>query len=292
MTDDRTTDFLGLPLFKRLYGFGDVATLRARMTSAFFGGLDRQAAAGALPTHPLVKLHPMTPLIVIASEFLHVVDNGDPDRNDIPSNEVMLAVMLRPTRGPVPPLFPLILFVDEPVPMVAGREFHGWPKVMSRIEWGDRTSSVKYAFFPKGARSQVEVLRLAWEGEAAFAGTLLDWCGQAWGAVARTMHFDADTVDALTQLALAPAGEVWNLRQVADLANPRRAVFSELTRFKPRLTDPTMPRALRRCELALPDEPVWSLGRRFFRGEAPKPIAAFRWEATMTVMGGESIDRW
>jgi hypothetical protein len=92
---------------------------------------------------------------------------------------------------------------------------------------------------------------------------------------------------------------VWNLRQVPDLANPRRATFSQLTRFKPTVLEPTAPRLVDGFALDLPrakDEPVWALGQRFFGAGQDaaerRATIAFAWEATMHVSGGEVIDTW
>src|ERR1700754_1702610 len=68
------TDYLGLPVFKPLYGFGDVATLTAKTTVALVGGADGRAIAGALPSHPKIKPVHGAPLVVMQSDFTSAMD--------------------------------------------------------------------------------------------------------------------------------------------------------------------------------------------------------------------------
>ena len=300
MDDGKTREFLGLPLWKPLYGFGDTVLLRAKMTNAMFlHGIDRRALAGALPRHPRVRLHPLSPILVVQSDFVHCADNGDPDANDYPYREVMLACLLDGVAGLFGPMWPLALFLDSPIATAAGREFHGFPKVPAKLSIGDSTAEVAFESWPGGQPRVRRVLSTRWSEphELVVRATSL-----AKGAVAtflRAARVDADMIDAFEQLALAPLGEVWNLHQVPDLANPRRATLAQLTRFKPRLAEPSGLQLLRDFTLNLPstdEEPVWELGRRFFeskgKGIERRAAVSFAWESTMRVSGGDVIDEW
>jgi hypothetical protein len=300
MNDGKTRDYLGLPLWKPLFGSGDLVTIRVRMVTAFFGGVDRAALAGALPQHPLVKLHRFSPLVLTQSDFLHCRDNSDPDANDYPYREVMLACVLEGKAGLFGAMFPLVLFVDEVAPLCAGREFHGFPKVPAEVTYEVSATRVRFTWYPRGEVATRDVLRTEWRASPGLVSRALAAAGDAVSKAAHAAGVDADTVDLVTQLAMMPAGEVWNLRQVPDLANARRAAFSQLTRFKPTITEPGDFHLLDGLTMSLPsarDESVWSLGRRFFRAAEDeaverRAISAFRWEATMTVAGGEAIDTW
>jgi hypothetical protein len=287
----KTRDFLGLPLFRRLYGFGDTLTMRAKMTNAILGGVDRRALEGALPEHPLVRLHPVSPVVLVLSEFTDVVDNADPLPNVSTYREVMLAVVL--CAEGATPLFPLVLFVDDPVAVAAGREYHGFPKVPALVDYGPTFAVVQCEATPRGQRVRHEVLRASWRAEPGLLGQALSLVQGAASGLLRAAGADDDTVDLVTQRMLAPSGEIWNLRQVPDIGNPARAAFSQLTRFKPQLTRPSEIRLLGDFTLALPEEPIWQLRRRFFRGGEPAVRLAFQWEATMTAAGaGSVIDTW
>jgi hypothetical protein len=297
--NERTCDFLGLPLFRRLYGYGDRLTLRAKMTTAVFTHVDRAALRGGLPKHPKVALHPQSPLILVQSDFVSCVDNGDPEAGDRPYREVMLACVLQGAGPFFGPMFPLVLFLDDPVAMAAGREFHGFPKVPARLAFTERGAEVDFTSYPRGVRTDRRVLETSWSAEPGLVARALAAAGDGLARVVRAAGVDEDTVDAVAQLALAPAGEVWNLHQVPDLANPRRAVYSRLTRFKPIVAQPGDAELLRGFELALPAasaEPTWALGRRFFHAKDEerrvKATFAFRWSATMHADGGEVIDAW
>ena len=287
-----TVEFHGLPVWKRMYGFGDMGTLRARMLTALIGNVDRRALAGALPVHPKLRVVPGSPLVVIQSDFLRAEDNGDPDRNVYRYHEVMLAAVVHGVGGPVPSLFPLILFVDDPVIMASGREFYGFPKIFAEVELGSRRASVRHTSFPDGVRTTREVLRATWSDAPPLVLGTLASAAQGVVELARRAGVDADTLDFVRGLGTAPLGRVINLRQVPDLAQPRRAARSELTVFKPKVVDPTPIRPIGEYVLELRDGPVWDLGRRFFRGEAPRTLTAFEWEATLLVTTGAVIDAW
>ena len=240
---EKTNVYLGLPTWKRLYGFGDSLTIRARMVNAFVGGIDRDAVERALPIHPLVRLHPRSPLVLVHTDFLSLRDDADPDRNDFPAHEVMAAVILEPTVGRVPVLFPLILFVDEPVSIAAGREFHGFPKVLASVDWREDGVRVDYTHFPQRRRTSAFCLSSRWNPTGRADGPLVSGLRTLARIVAPFgLAAGARTLE---ELVLGAAGEVWNLRQLPDLTNPRRAALSQLTRFKPTLTDPGGFRALR-----------------------------------------------
>jgi hypothetical protein len=299
MAEEKTRDFLGLPLFRRMYGFGDVLTLRARMVTAAFARVDRAAIAGALPRHPKVRLHPASPLLLVQSDFLHCADNGDPLAEDRRYREVMLACLLEGTAGLFGPMWPLVLYLDDPAAMCAGREFYGFPKVPARVSYEADGADVRYVTWPRGAEREARVLSTRWSREPSLVGRALGAVGEAVAGAVRAAGVDGDTVDAFAQLALAPAGEVWNLHQIPDLANPRRASLSRLTRFKPSIVDPSDLSLLDGFVLDLPrahDEPAWSLGKRFFgAGDGAcerKPVVAFRWEATMHASTGVVLDEW
>jgi hypothetical protein len=300
-TDAKTRDFLGLPLFHRLYGFGDRLTLRAKMVTAVFTKVDRAALAGALPVHPRVKLHPRSPLLLIQSDFVHCADNGDPQGNDYRYREVMLACVLQGEGvGTLfGPMFPLVLFLDDPVATAAGREFQGFPKVLASLEYGEASGRVDFTSYPRGHKTSRRVLSTQWDAKPGLVARALAAAGGAVASAVRASGIDEDTVDAVVQLALAPSGETWNLHQVPDLANPRRAAYSRLTRFKPVVVDPSDLALLSGFALDLPsaaDEPTWMLGRRFFGAKDDAVVRhaamAFRWEATMYASGGEVIDAW
>ena len=89
----------------------------------------------------------------------------------------------------------------------------------------------------------------------------------------------------LEEMALNAAGEVWNLRQLPDLANPKRAVISQLTRFKPTIRDPGAFRLLRDVRVDFASVGPWPLAG-MFSPEGPKVLGGFAWEATMIVKGG------
>jgi hypothetical protein len=238
-----------------------------------------------------VRLHPKTPLILVHTDFLNLRDDADPDRNDFPAHEVMVAVMLEPTIGRVPPLFPLILFVDEPVSIAAGREFHGFPKVLSAIDWRDDGVRVTYEHFPARRRTAAFCLETRWTP----ARPKSDRTRLATGLAALRRAFAplglASGARNLKELFLGAAGEIWNLRQLPDLTDPRRAALSQLTRFKPTLTDPSSFRVLRGTRVDLASSGPWPLAR-FFSAEGPRVLGGFEWEATMTVRGGDIIDSW
>lgn len=287
----KTNDFLGLPLFRRLYGFGDVVTLRAKMTTAFLGNVDRKALAGALPQHPMVHLHPLSPLMLVQSEFDPAIDNADPLGDRPRYRELMLCVLLR--HGVVSPMFPLILFVDQPTAILAGREYHGFPKVPAELTYTPTGGTVRCATYPKGEAVFHDVLRTEWSQHRGLLARAFDAVEGALSSAAEKLNIDRDTIDTLTAFAMKPGGEVWNLRQVPDLANPHRAVFSQLTRFKPKVTEIGNIDVIDGFKCTLPDEPMWELRRRFFAGEPPKTWFAFQWEATMTAFGaGDVIDSW
>jgi hypothetical protein len=266
--DGKTRDFLGLPLWKPLYGFGDRVALRAKMTTALFaGGIDRRALAGALPRHPRVRLHPASPLVLVQADYSHCEDVGDPDGNDYPYREVMLACVLQGSAGLFGAMWPLVLYLDAPVPLAAGREFHGFPKVPATLTFAAHGARVDYTWSPRGVSRTTPVLETRWRGAPGVATRAANAARDALVRAVRASGVDADTVDFLAQIALSPAGEVWNLHQVPDLESPRRATFSQLTRFKPTILEPTAPSLLEGFVATLPaaeDEPVWSLGKRFF----------------------------
>ncbi|MBX3258756.1 MAG: acetoacetate decarboxylase family protein [Labilithrix sp.] len=286
------TEFFGLPAFKRMYGFGDVATLRADMLVAFVGGADARALAGAVPAHRLLKPIASAPLVVVQTAFTSAADNGDPEDNVYRYNEVMLAVVVEGVGTPVPALFPLILFVDHPVPMVSGREYYGFPKVLGEVALERGSAAVRYAYSPRGERKVVTVLKSRWDTRPGLVARALSGLAEALAGVVRGAGVDEDTIDLVGAIALAPAGQILNVRQLPDLSNPRRARVSELTRFAPRLVDPGAPALVRGHSLELPNEPVWSLERRFFRGAPPRTLAAFTWSVTMQVTTGEVLDTW
>ncbi|HEY2516798.1 MAG TPA: acetoacetate decarboxylase family protein [Polyangiaceae bacterium] len=305
MDDGKTRDFLGLPLWKPLYGFGDRLELRARMTTAVFArGIDRRALTGALPRHPLVKLHPLSPIVVIQADYPHCVDVADPDQNDYPYREVMVACVLQGSAGRFGAMWPLVLYLDNPIAVAAGREYHGFPKVPARVTLEPGRGAVEYTWSPRGEPRTSRVLEARWrmpdpEGREGVVARALNAAGEAIAGAVRATGVDADTVDLVTGFALGGAGEVWNLHQVPDLVHPRRAAFAQLTRFQPRVLEPTVPQLQGGFELSLPgaaEDPVWSLGRRFFeageRAVVRKATLAFSWEATMHVSGGEVIDTW
>jgi hypothetical protein len=289
---EKTAEFRGLPLFKRLYGFGTEATLEAAMVTAYLWNVDRAALAAALPAHPLVRLHPLSPLILIQSIFRNCIDGGDPDQNRSTYLEVMLAVALEADRGLVGPLFPLILFVDDPIAMAAGREFHGFPKVPAEIELDEHHSRVRYRSAPRGIPRTTDVLASRWECRRGRGAAAVDGIRRAAAAAARVAGVDLGAADPIELLSRTRAGEVWNLRQVPDVADPRRAVLSQLTRFRPRIQDAEGFQLLGGFRAEFPEEPVWSIGARFFLKGGPRPFLAFRWNATMKVRGGEVIDTW
>jgi len=300
MDDGKTRDFLGLPTWKPLYGFGDTVLLRAKMTNAMFvHGIDRRALAGALPRHPRVKLHRASPIVLVQSEFLHCADNGDPDGNDYPYREVMIACVLEGTAGLFGPMWPIALFLDSPIATAAGREFHGFPKVPARVAIGESSAEIDFESWPGGKPRVRRVLSSRWSDARGIVARAMSAASGVVSAALRAAKVDADSIDALEQLALAPMGEVWNLHQVPDLASPRRATFSQLTRFKPTIADPSGFRLLEGFTLELPsaaDEPVWEIGKRFFEAK-DRPVkksaaVAFAWEATMRVSGGDVIDTW
>ncbi len=286
------TDYLGLPAFKRLYGYGDTATLRCRSLVAFLAGADPRAIAGAVPAHRLLQPIAGAPLVLMQSDFTSATDNGDPDGNDHRYHEVMLAVIVRGVDSLVPALYPLVLFVDDMIAMVSGREFYGFPKVPAEVVLDRGRAHVRYTSFPRGERRVTEVLRSSWDPEAGMVSRVVAGAVDLVTSAVRAAGIDEDTIDLLSTLALAPAGQILNVRQVPDLANPRRAERSQLTRFAPRLLDPTVASLVSGFEVDLPEEPVWSLGRRFFRGERPRTIAAFDWSVTMKVTTGEVLDTW
>ena len=286
----KSTEYLGLPLWKRLYGFGDELTIRAAMTNVFLGGIDREAVARALPVHPLVRLHRRSPLLLVHTDFLSLRDRADPDGNDFPAHEVMVAVMLEPTVGRAPPLFPLILFVDEPVSIAAGREFHGFPKVLSAIHWRDDGVRVEYASFPNRRRTLDFCLETRWASPHRERSTRLVTGLRSLARVAEMLGLGPGA-RTLEEMALNAAGEVWNLRQLPDLANPKRAVISQLTRFKPTIRDPGAFRLLRDVRVDFASGGPWPLAG-MFSPEGPKVLGGFAWEATMIVKGGDVIDSW
>jgi hypothetical protein len=287
-----TKDFLGLPVWKRMYGFGDVGTLDARMLTAFLGNVDRRALAGMLPEHPTLRLLAGAPLVVIQSDFTRVIDNGDPDRNEYRYHEVMIAAVVGGVGDPRPALFPLVLFVDDPLIMASGREFYGFPKVMGEVTFERRRAVVRHTSFPNGVRTTRDVMRATWGERSPLVARVLTSAAQAVGELARAAGVDEDTFDFVTNLSAAPFGRVINLRQLPDLSNPRRASRSELTLFAPKLVDPKLLSIVGEYRLELPDDPVWSLGRRLFANAAPKTILAFDWQATFLVTTGEVIDAW
>ena len=288
----KTTAYLGLPIWKRLYGFGDSLTIRARMINTFVGGIDRGEVARALPTHPLVRLHPRAPLLLVQTDFLSLRDDADPDHNDFPAHEVMVAVILEPTVGRVPVLFPLILFVDEPVSIAAGRD--SWvPEGDGRDRLARRRRSGRLHPLPR-SKADVGVLLLYPLGgedrdRARERGAIVSGLRALARAVAPFGL--AAGARSLEQLALGAAGEVWNIRQLPDLSNPRRAALSQLTRFKPTLTDPSGFRALRGVTADFAKDGPWPLAR-FCGAEGPRVFGGFEWEATMSIAGGDVSDSW
>ncbi|OJY23758.1 MAG: hypothetical protein BGO98_17575 [Myxococcales bacterium 68-20] len=286
------TDFYGLPAFKRMYGFGDTATLRTKSLVAFIGGADARAVAGAVPPHRMLQPIARAPLVVMQSDFTSATDNGDPDENEYRYHEIMLAVIVAGVGTPVPALFPLVLFVDEPTAMLSGREFYGFPKVPADVALERNRAHVRYTSFPRGERRVTEVLRSSWDPEPGILSRALSSAVDLVSSAVRAAGVDDDTIDLLSGLVLAPAGQILNVRQLPDLRNPRRAELSQLTRFSPRLLDPSVAALVSGYTLELPEEPVWSLGRRFFRGESPKTLAAFDWSVTMKVTTGEVLDSW
>ncbi|HVJ94703.1 MAG TPA: acetoacetate decarboxylase family protein [Labilithrix sp.] len=286
------TDFLGLPVFKRMYGFGDTATLRSRSVIAFLGGADARAIVGAVPAHRLLQPIPGAPLVLMQSGFTSATDNGDPDENDHRYHEVMLAAIVAGVGTPVPALFPLILFVDDLVAMTSGREFYGFPKVPAEVSLEHGRAHVRYTSFPRGERRITEVLRSSWNPEPGILSRAVSGAVDFIADTVRAAGVDDDTIDLVSGIMLAPAGQILNIRQLPDLRNPRQAALTQLTRFSPRLLDPTVATIVSDFELELPDEPIWSLGKRFFRGEKPRTLAAFDWSVTMKVTTGEVLESW
>lgn len=287
-----TDDFMGLPAWKRMYGFGDVGTLEARMITAFLVNFDRRAVSGMLASHPKLRLARGAPLLLFHSDFTRVTDNGDPDRNEYRYHEVMFAAVVTGPGEPLPSLFPLILFVDDPVIMAAGREFYGFPKVMGEVILEPRRAVVRHTSFPRGVRTTREVMRATWSGESPFVARVLTSAAQAASELARAAGVDDDTFDFVTNLAAAPFARVINVRQLPDLANPRRASRSELTLFAPKVVAPKLLSVLGDYRVELPAEPVWSLGRRLFANETPETALALEWQATFLVTTGRVIDAW
>lgn len=286
------TEFFGLPAFKRMYGFGDTATLRTDMLVAFIGGADARALAGAVPAHRLLRPIARAPLVVVQSEFTSATDNGDPDDNVYRYNEVMLAVVVEGVGTAVPALFPLILFVDHPVPLVSGREYYGFPKVLGEVALDRGAAAVRYTHSPRGEEKVATVLESRWDTRPGIVARALSGLADMLAVAVRGAGVDEDTIDLVGALALAPAGQILNVRQRPDLSNPREARVSELTRFAPRLIDPGAPALVSGYSLELRDDPVWSLERRFFRGASPRTLAAFTWSVTMKVTTGEVLDTW
>lgn len=285
-------DFLGLPLFKRMYGHGDVGTLDARMLTAFLGNVDRRALAGMLPEHPSLRVLPGSPLVVVQSDFTRVVDNADPDRNEYRYHEVMFAAVVGGVRSPLPALFPLILFVDDPVIMASGREFYGFPKVMGEVVLDPERAVVRYTSLPGGVKTTRDVMRATWSARTPLLARVLTSAVEAVTELARAAGVDEDTFDLVSNLTAAPFGRIMNLRQTPDLRRPRRASRSELTLFTPTVRDPRLLSVIADYRVELPAEPVWSLGRRLFEGKEPKTTLAFEWQATFIVTTGEVIDTW
>jgi Acetoacetate decarboxylase (ADC) len=286
------TDFFGLPAFRRMYGFGDVATLRTRSLVAFIGGADARAIAGAVPSHPMLKPIRRAPLVVMQSEFSSATDNGDPLACVHRYHEVMIAVVVEGVGSPVPALFPLVLFVDDATAMVSGREFYGFPKVLADVALERSRAHVRYTSYPHGEKKVSEVLRSSWDPEPNIVSRALSGAADLVLGAVRTAGVDEDTIALISGLVLEPAGEILNVRQMVDLRNPRRAELTQLTRFSPRLLDPSIGTLVSGYSLELPDEPVWSLGRRFFREERPRTLAAFDWSVTMEVTTGEVLASW
>ena len=287
-----TSDFLGLPAWKRMYGFGDQGTLEARMLTALLGNFDRRAVSGMLPEHPTLRVAPAVPLVLIQSDFTRVVDNGDPDRNEYRYHEVMIAAAVTGVGDALPSLFPLILFVDDPLIMASGREFYGFPKVMGDVLLEPSRAVVRHTSFPLGVKTTRDVMRATWTARSPLVARVLTSTAQAVSQLARSAGVDEDTLDFLTNLTAAPFGRVINLRQLPDLTNPRQASRSELTLFAPKVIEPKLLSVIGDYRLELPPEPVWSLGRRLFANQTPKAVLAFEWQATFLVTTGRVIDAW
>jgi hypothetical protein len=287
-----TGEFLGLPLWKRMYGFGDAGTLEATMLTALLGNVDRRALAGMLPDRPTLHVAPAAPLVVFQSDFTRVVDNGDPDRNEYRYREVMIAAIVNRDADRLPYLFPLLLFVDDPIIMASGREFYGFPKVMGEVVLEPGRAVVRHTSFPRSVKTTRDVMRAKWSERAPFVARVLTSAAQAAAELARAAGVDEDTFDFLSNLTTAPFGRVLNLRQVPDISNPRRASRSELTLFAPKVVDPKLSSVVSDYRLELPPEPVWSLGQRLFANEAPRTVLAFEWQATFVVTTGRVIEAW
>lgn len=286
------TEFFGLPVFKRMYGYGDTVTLRTRSLVAFVGGVDARALAGAIPMHKMLVPFARAPLVVMQSHFTSATDNGDPAGNDYHYHEVMIAAIVAGVGTQVPALFPLILFVDEPNAMLSGREFYGFPKVPAEVVLETDHACVRSTTYPHGSKQVTDVFRSSWTAKPGLLARALSGAVDLVSSAVRAAGVDEDTVDLLSGFVLAPAGQILNVRQVPDLRNPRRAERTELTRFSPRLLEPSVASLVSNYTLDLPDEPVWSLGKRFFRGEKPRTLAAFHWSVTMMVTTGEVLDSW
>ena len=286
------TEFFGLPAFKRMYGFGDTATLRSRSLVAFLGGADARAIVGAIPVHRLIQPIVGAPLVLMQSDFTSATDNGDPDESEHRYHEVMLAVMVAGVGTPVPGLFPLVLFVDDMVAMTSGREFYGFPKVPAEVSLERGRAHVRYTSFPRGERRVTEVLRSSWNPEPGLISRAVSGAVDLVSDAVRAAGVDEDTIDLISGLMLAPAGQIYNVRQLVNLQSPRQAELTQLTRFAPRLLDPNVATLVSDFNVELPDEPIWSLGRRFFRGERPRTLAAFDWSVTMKVTTGEVLASW
>jgi hypothetical protein len=286
------TDFLGLPVFKRLYGFGDVATLKAKTTVALVGGADARAIAGALPSHPKIKPIRGAPLVVMQSDFTSATDNGDPDKNDRRYHEVMIAVIVHGVATAAPAMFPLVLFLDDPVAMASGREFYGFPKVLAEVDLEPGRTSVRFTSYPRGVKTTSEVFRSSWDPKPGVVSRALTGASGLVLSAMKASGLDDDTTALLSGLMLSRAGEIMNIRQLPDLTNPRRASLTELTRFSSRLTDPGPITLLSDFVLDLPDEPIWSLKRRLFREGSPSTLLAFDWSITMAVTTGEVLASW
>lgn len=286
------TDWFGNPGFRRMYGFGDTATLRCNSLVAFIGGADARALAGALPTHRLLKPLFGAPLVVMQSDFVSATDNGDPIGEDRRYHEVTLAVPVVVSGLAAPALFPLVLFVDDVVAMTSGREFYGFPKVLADVGFERGRAQVRWTSYPRGEKRVTDVFRSTWNPEPGLLSRAMAGIADFVSSAVRATGIDDDTIDLVNAIALAPAGQIVNVRQLPDLTNTRRAELTQLTLFSPRLLDPSMGSIISDYSLELPEEPYWSLGRRFFRGERPRTIAAFEWSVTMKVSTGQELANW
>jgi hypothetical protein len=132
-------------------------------------------------------------------------------------HEVMIAVIVHGVATAAPAMFPLVLFLDDPVAMASGREFYGFPKVLAEVDLEPGRTSVRFTSYPRGVKTTSEVFRSSWDPKPGVVSRALTGASGLVLSAMKASGLDDDTTALLSGLMLSRAGEIMNIRQLPDL---------------------------------------------------------------------------